>query len=277
MNSDTTSSLRRRRRWGLLAAGSARATLPAPSAGARPTSATRPRSFLRRTQTPGVSARMVPPCPSWSTSYASVPPSTKRTQHPLRWAKVNCHSWANRLPKSYPPGTGHLRLLPGIRASFIAADIACSSPGYLAEGRFSLAGVRHSRGSLYRQRTVRISPLTIWNRSPPTSKSALSFLSLASPAGADGLSVSSELSTRCSCAIWMDTPVEVAPKRACTMPHTPPWQCSQLRKHVYHGSRKRFIVSLEVGPGGSKKSSDQLATVSPGDILRASHRFAVWH
>jgi hypothetical protein len=31
--------------------------------------------------TPCVSARKVPPCPSWSASYASVAPSTKRSQH----------------------------------------------------------------------------------------------------------------------------------------------------------------------------------------------------
>src|SRR6185437_9330855 len=49
---------------------------------------------LRRTRTPGVSARKVPLFPSCSASYASLAPSTKRSQHPLRWAKVNCHYWA---------------------------------------------------------------------------------------------------------------------------------------------------------------------------------------
>ena len=94
MKSDAASSLRSRRCWGLIAADSALRRASAPSAGVRSTSATHLRSSLRRTQTRGVSARKVPPCPSWSASYASVAPSTKRTQPPLRWAKVNCHGWA---------------------------------------------------------------------------------------------------------------------------------------------------------------------------------------
>jgi hypothetical protein len=39
---------------------------------------------------------------SYQSTCASVAPSTKRTQPPLRWAKVNCHGWAKpaRMPKS---------------------------------------------------------------------------------------------------------------------------------------------------------------------------------
>src|SRR5437762_13461083 len=57
------------------------ATPPALSACEHPASVKHLQSFLRRTHTPGVSARKVPPCPSWSASYASVAPSTKRSQH----------------------------------------------------------------------------------------------------------------------------------------------------------------------------------------------------
>ena len=94
MKSDAASSLRSRRCWGLIAADSALRRASAPSAGVRSTPATHLRSSLPRTQTRGVSARKVPPCPSWSASYASVAPSTKRTQPPLRRAKVNCHGRA---------------------------------------------------------------------------------------------------------------------------------------------------------------------------------------
>src|SRR5947207_7005062 len=57
------------------------AKLPEPSACVHPVSVKHLQSVLRRTRTLGVSARKVPPYPSWSASYASVAPSTKRSQH----------------------------------------------------------------------------------------------------------------------------------------------------------------------------------------------------
>lgn len=59
-----------------------------------PTSAILPRSFPRRTHTPGVSAQIVPPSLSWLASYASALPSSKRNHHPHSWARLNCHYWA---------------------------------------------------------------------------------------------------------------------------------------------------------------------------------------
>ena len=69
-------------------------------------------SSLRRTRPLGVSVRKAPPCPSWLASYASLAPSTKRSQHPPRWAKVNCRGWAK--PGIFVKFGEELRYLVGI-------------------------------------------------------------------------------------------------------------------------------------------------------------------
>jgi len=86
--------LRSRRCWGLGAAGS---TLHSASRTIRrctPNFRDTPAIVPTPNSYSGESVRKLPPCPSWLASYASVAPSTKRSQHPHRWAKVNCHSWA---------------------------------------------------------------------------------------------------------------------------------------------------------------------------------------
>ncbi len=102
MKSDTASSLRSRRCWGLLAAGSA----------LRNASRTIRRCTLNFRDTPAIvptpnsNSRRI--CSKSSTLSHLVSqlrfrcPSTKRTQPPLRWAKVNCHGWAKPECRNHP-------------------------------------------------------------------------------------------------------------------------------------------------------------------------------